>query len=66
MNKVCLLFSPVDDLSFSSALRSPVPLTRVQKLTSGLVSKTERSLAQKAGHLEILAGGKKDKNGQKK
>ncbi|OQD75105.1 hypothetical protein PENDEC_c008G00480 [Penicillium decumbens] len=32
-----------------------------KKLTSGLVLKTERSLAQKAGHLEILAGGKKDK-----
>ncbi|KAJ5246104.1 UPF0390 protein [Penicillium chermesinum] len=32
-----------------------------KKLTSGLVAKTERSLAQKAGHLEMLAGGKKDK-----
>ncbi|CAI7628143.1 unnamed protein product [Penicillium pancosmium] len=48
-----------------------------KKLTSGLVSKTERSLATKAGHLELLAGGKKDRlekerkknpihNGQKK
>ncbi|KAJ5157208.1 UPF0390 protein [Penicillium canariense] len=35
-----------------------------KKLTSGLVSKTERSLASKAGHLEILAGGKKDKGGK--
>jgi hypothetical protein len=25
------------------------------------VTKTERSLAQRAGHLEMLAGGKKDK-----
>jgi hypothetical protein len=33
----------------------------IQKLTSGLVGKTERSLATKAGHLEILAGGKKDR-----
>ncbi|OGE51683.1 hypothetical protein PENARI_c012G09610 [Penicillium arizonense] len=32
-----------------------------KKLTSGLVGKTERSLATKAGHLEILAGGKKDR-----
>ncbi|KAJ5084646.1 hypothetical protein NUU61_009225 [Penicillium alfredii] len=32
-----------------------------KKLTSGLAAKTERSLAQKAGHLEMLAGGKKDK-----
>ncbi|KAJ5219145.1 UPF0390 protein [Penicillium cinerascens] len=37
-----------------------------KKLTSGLVTMTERSLAQKAGHLELLAGGKKDKNKQKK
>ncbi|GLI77437.1 hypothetical protein F1880_005129 [Penicillium rolfsii] len=32
-----------------------------KKLTSGLVTKTERSLATKAGHLELLGGGKKDK-----
>ncbi|KAE8399898.1 hypothetical protein BDV37DRAFT_259065 [Aspergillus pseudonomiae] len=32
-----------------------------KKLTAGLISKTERNLAQKAGHLELLAGGKKDK-----
>ncbi|KAJ5278935.1 hypothetical protein N7478_004307 [Penicillium angulare] len=32
-----------------------------KKLTSGLVTKTERSLASKAGHLELLAGGKKDR-----
>ncbi|KAJ5818444.1 hypothetical protein N7474_004035 [Penicillium riverlandense] len=44
-----------------------------KKLSSGLVAKTERTLAQKAGHLEILAGGKKskakagdNKGGQKK
>ncbi|QMW28371.1 hypothetical protein G4B84_003660 [Aspergillus flavus NRRL3357] len=39
-----------------------------KKLTAGLISKTERNLAQKAGHLELLAGGKKDKkkeNGNK-
>lgn len=36
-----------------------------QKLTSGLVTKTERSLATKAGHLELLAGGKKDRNAEK-
>lgn len=32
-----------------------------QKLTAGLVVKTERNLAQRAGHLELLAGGKKDR-----
>lgn len=32
-----------------------------QQLTSGLVSMTEKSLATKAGHLELLAGGKKDR-----
>ncbi|KAJ5920401.1 hypothetical protein N7516_011259 [Penicillium verrucosum] len=32
-----------------------------KKLTSGLVSMTERSLATKAGHLELLSGGKKDR-----
>ncbi|CAI7663782.1 unnamed protein product [Penicillium glandicola] len=32
-----------------------------KQLTSGLVSMTERSLATKAGHLELLAGGKKDR-----
>ncbi|KAJ5625867.1 hypothetical protein N7510_002176 [Penicillium lagena] len=44
-----------------------------KKISSGLVAKTERTLAQKAGHLEILAGGKKskakagdNKGGQKK
>ncbi|KAL2871066.1 DUF2462 domain-containing protein [Aspergillus lucknowensis] len=40
-----------------------------KKLSAGLVAKTERSLAQRAGHLEMLAGGKKDKkaaNGKEK
>ncbi|CBF74858.1 DUF2462 domain-containing protein [Aspergillus nidulans FGSC A4] len=32
-----------------------------KKLSAGLTAKTERSLAQRAGHLELLAGGKKDK-----
>ncbi|KZZ97863.1 putative protein family UPF0390 [Ascosphaera apis ARSEF 7405] len=32
-----------------------------KKLTSGLTAKTERMLAEKAGHLEMLAGGKKEK-----
>ncbi|KAL1846801.1 hypothetical protein Plec18167_005837 [Paecilomyces lecythidis] len=32
-----------------------------KKLTSGLITKTERNLAERAGHLEMLAGGKKDK-----
>ncbi|ODM23883.1 UPF0390 protein [Aspergillus cristatus] len=37
-----------------------------RKLTAGYTAKTERSLAAKAGHLELLAGGKKDKKDQKK
>ncbi|PYH95046.1 hypothetical protein BO71DRAFT_398417 [Aspergillus ellipticus CBS 707.79] len=32
-----------------------------KKLTSGLTTMTERNLAEKAGHLELLAGGKKDR-----
>ncbi|RDW93530.1 DUF2462 domain-containing protein [Aspergillus mulundensis] len=32
-----------------------------KKLSAGLTARTERSLAQRAGHLEMLAGGKKDK-----
>ncbi|KAI4952422.1 hypothetical protein J4E91_002892 [Alternaria rosae] len=31
------------------------------KSSSGLVGHTEKMLAQKAGHLEILKGGKRDK-----
>lgn len=30
-----------------------------KKHSSGLILKTERNLAEKAGHLEILQGGKK-------
>ncbi|KAI9712956.1 MAG: hypothetical protein M1812_006703 [Candelaria pacifica] len=30
-----------------------------KKHSSGLIAKTERNLAEKAGHLEILKGGKK-------
>ncbi|BCS23880.1 DUF2462 domain-containing protein [Aspergillus puulaauensis] len=37
-----------------------------KKLSSGLTAKTERNLAQRAGHLEILAGGKKDKKSKEK
>lgn len=29
-----------------------------QKYTAGLTGKTERALAEKAGHLEMLGGGK--------
>jgi hypothetical protein len=32
-----------------------------QRLGAQLAAGTERHLAQKAGHLELLAGGKKDK-----
>ncbi|MCJ1327389.1 hypothetical protein MMC10_004058 [Thelotrema lepadinum] len=32
-----------------------------KKYSAGLIGKTERSLAEKAGHLEMLKGGKKDK-----
>ncbi|KAF2755145.1 hypothetical protein EJ05DRAFT_503453 [Pseudovirgaria hyperparasitica] len=33
----------------------------VKKNCGALTAMTEKSLAQKAGHLELLAGGKKDK-----
>ncbi|KKZ60106.1 hypothetical protein EMCG_00797 [[Emmonsia] crescens] len=37
-----------------------------KKLSSGLTARTERSLAERAGHLELLAGGKKSKDGKAK
>jgi Protein of unknown function (DUF2462) len=42
-----------------------------KKISAGLTAKTEATLAQKAGHLELLAGGKKrgentEKGGSKK
>ncbi|EEQ33044.1 hypothetical protein McanMca71_003760 [Microsporum canis] len=37
----------------------------VKKLTSGLTGKTERMLAEKAGHLELLKGTRKDKKTDK-
>lgn len=36
-----------------------------KKLSSGLAAATEKSLAGKAGHLEMLHGGKKDKKAEK-
>lgn len=33
----------------------------IQKHSAGLTAVTEKSLASKAGHLEMLHGGKKDK-----
>jgi hypothetical protein len=35
------------------------------KSSSGLVGQTEKLLAQKAGHLELLKGGKRDKKEKK-
>ena len=32
----------------------------MQKHTGGLTERTEKNLAEKAGHLEMLAGGKKE------
>lgn len=37
----------------------------VKKHTAGLTALTEKNLAQRAGHLELLAGGKKDGKGDK-
>lgn len=37
----------------------------MKKNAAGLVGQTEKLLAQKAGHLEMLKGGKKDKKDQK-
>jgi Protein of unknown function (DUF2462) len=33
----------------------------IKKYSSGLTGMTEKNLAQRAGHLELLSGGKKDK-----
>jgi hypothetical protein len=33
----------------------------LQRVTAQLTAGTERNLAERAGHLELLAGGKKDK-----
>jgi hypothetical protein len=49
------------DKSYKKKIKITNTTFTIQKLTSGLVGKTERSLATKAGHLEILAGGKKDR-----
>ncbi|KAF2265521.1 hypothetical protein CC78DRAFT_579269 [Lojkania enalia] len=37
-----------------------------KKHAAGLTAKTEKMLAEKAGHLEMLRGGKKDKKEGKK
>ncbi|KLJ12585.1 hypothetical protein EMPG_12371 [Blastomyces silverae] len=37
-----------------------------KKISSGLTGRTERALAERAGHLELLAGGKKSKDGKVK
>lgn len=57
IKKVCLH----DD---HSARRVRSRLTRAQKHTAGLAAMTEKSLASRAGHLEMLHGGKKDKKKQ--
>ena len=45
-----MFYARTDDCSSST----------VQKHTAALTAKTERTLAQRAGHLELLKGGKKD------
>lgn len=37
-----------------------------KKSSSGLIGQTEKLMAEKAGHLELLKGGKKDKKEGKK
>ena len=37
-----------------------------KKSSSGLIGQTEKLLAEKAGHLEMLKGGKRDKKEPKK
>ncbi|EKG12974.1 hypothetical protein MPH_09892 [Macrophomina phaseolina MS6] len=38
----------------------------LKKHSAGLTALTEKQLAEKAGHLEMLRGGKKDKKGEAK
>jgi hypothetical protein len=39
-------------------------LISMQKHSAGLIAMTERTLGAKAGHLELLKGGKKNKDGK--
>ena len=39
-------------------------MVNVQKYSAGLTAMTERTLGAKAGHLELLKGGKKNKDGK--
>jgi hypothetical protein len=43
----------------------PRKLLTDQKHSAGLIGMTERTLGSKAGHLEMLKGGKKNKDGVK-
>lgn len=38
----------------------------MKKLSSGMTARTERSLAERAGHLELLANAKKEKMKEKR
>ncbi|RAO71271.1 uncharacterized protein BHQ10_007283 [Talaromyces amestolkiae] len=38
----------------------------MKKLSSGLINKTEKSLAERAGHLELLVNAKKEKMKEKR
>lgn len=40
-------------------------LTLLKKHSAGLTAMTEKSLADKAGHLELLRGGKKENRAEK-
>ncbi|PYI36447.1 hypothetical protein BP00DRAFT_106402 [Aspergillus indologenus CBS 114.80] len=73
LTKVRRLFLELDSITKPLPKPNPKPrprnksmaransLRRTQKLTAGLTARTEKNLAERAGHLELLAGGKKDK-----
>ncbi len=56
------LIPPLETSTHRSDTRAHA-LMKTQKYTSGLTARTERNLAEKAGHLELLAGGKGRKKG---
>lgn len=73
MTKVCILSLPMhpavrqDVIACSSRCiveYNGTKADQMQKHSSGLTAMTERTLGAKAGHLELLKGGKKNKDGK--
>lgn len=61
---VCLR-AVLEELAYTNC-KFHANLTSAQKHSGGLTAMTERTLGAKAGHLELLKGGKKNKDGEVK